>query len=306
VEGGTTLSAPLDGLECCTLLPLGEVEAGSTLYIFLRAGSKLVRIYTIDGGGTTLGGGRRQKTGEHSGVRWPTENGRRTPRELEGLLLEPLLLVCLRAPERTDPLPVDLATGAKDESLRLGATELGLPTVDSLDAFLVGVEFFGSLEHDGGVGGWSAGAPTICGPTSGVAPTTLMILGRLSLTWLRLLVVEVNADLATEEGRMTIGFLSLMRDCWVGSWDCGLGSFTFNSATLEQVELVCPGSNFGTLAGLCGQSPVGLSNSAFTGIEDLDILKLGLPVSLCLGVLNDVSVNIPFSSCGVILGVLWG
>lgn len=270
MEGGTTLPAPLDGLECCTLLPLGEVEAGSTLYIFLRTGSKLVRIYTIDGGGTTLGGGRRQKTGEHSGVRWPTENGRRTPRELEGLLLEPLLLVCLRAPERTDPLPVDLATGAKDESLRLGAKELDLLIVDSLDALLVDVEFFGSL--DGGVGGWSAGAPTICGPTSGVAPTTLMILGRLSLTWLRLLVVEVNADLATEEGRMTIGFLSLMRDCWVGSWDCGLGSFTFNSATLEQVELVCPGSNFGTLAGLCDESPVGLSNSAFTGIEDLDIL----------------------------------
>jgi len=223
VEGGTTLPAPLDGLECCTLLPLGEVEAGSTLYIFLRAGSKLVRIYTIDGGGTTLGGGRRQKTGEHSGVRWPTENGRRTPRELEGLLLEPLLLVCLRAPERTDPLPVDLATGAKDESLWLGATEFGLPTVDSLDAFLVDVEFFGAL--NGGVDGWSAGAPTICGPTSGVAPTTLMILGRLSLTWLRLLVVEVNADLATEEGRMTIGFLSLMRDCWVGSWDCWVGSW---------------------------------------------------------------------------------
>ena len=110
-------------------------------------------------------------------------------------LYTPLLLVCLRAPERTDPLPVDLATGAKDESLRLGATELGLPTVDSLDAFLVDVEFFGALEHDGGVGGWSAGAPTICGPTSGVAPTTLMILGRLSLTWLRLLVVEVNAKI---------------------------------------------------------------------------------------------------------------
>ena len=43
VEGGTTLPAPLDGLECCTLLPLGEVEAGSTLYIFLRAGSATVR-----------------------------------------------------------------------------------------------------------------------------------------------------------------------------------------------------------------------------------------------------------------------